>query len=300
VTYSIVARDPATGELGVAVQSHWFSVGSVVTWAEAGVGAVATQSFAEPSYGPLGLELMRAGKSAPDALAALLSVDPEAERRQVAMVDDHGRVAAHTGDRCVDAAGHEMGEGFSCQANLMERVTVWGAMATAYRDASGDLRHRLLATLDAAEGEAGDIRGRQSAAILVVAAEASGDRYRDTICDLRVEDHPEPVPELRRLVELGRAYDRMEHAEELILKDDLQAALAEYVDAEESGARHAPNNGEFAFWKAIMLANAGRFDEARSALAPLFARDTRWRELVGRIARADLVPEETARKLVAD
>ncbi|MGH2694126.1 MAG: DUF1028 domain-containing protein [Actinomycetota bacterium] len=300
MTYSIVARDPATGELGVAVQSHWFSVGSLVTWAEAGTGAVATQSFAEPSYGPLGLDLMRAGKSAPDALAALLAVDREGERRQVAMIDARGEVAAHTGAGCVAAAGHELGEGFSCQANLMEHATVWGAMAETYRSASGDLRERLLDTLDAAEAEAGDIRGRQSAAILVVRSEASGDRYRETICDLRVEDHPEPVPELRRLVELGRAYDRMEQAEELILEGDADGALALYVAAEELGIRHAPDNAEFSFWRAVMLANAGRLEEARAALRPVYGRDPRWRELVGRVAAAGLLPPEAARDLVAD
>jgi uncharacterized Ntn-hydrolase superfamily protein len=300
VTYSIVARDPSTGELGVAVQSHWFSVGSVVTWAGAGIGAVATQSFADPSYGPLGLELMRTGKSASDALAALLAVDHENERRQVAMVDAQGGVGTHTGAGCVAAAGHEVGEGFSCQANLMERGTVWGAMANAYRGASGDLRARLLAALDAAEVEGGDIRGRQSAAILVVRSEATGDRHRDTVCDLRVEDHPEPVPELRRLVELGRAYDRMEKAEELLLQGDADAALALYVAAEELGACHAPGNAEFAFWRAVMLANAGRLDEARGALRPVLGGDSRWRDLVERFATARLLPLEAARDLVAD
>ena len=167
-TYSIVARDAATGDLGVAVQSHWFSVGSAVPWAEPGVGAVATQSFTEPSYGPLGLALMKAGKSAPEALKALLAADGDREVRQVAMVDAQGRSAAHTGAKCIQAAGHEVGEGFTVEANLMDKATVWPAMAKAFKGAKGDLADRLLAALRAAQAEGGDIRGQQSAAILVV------------------------------------------------------------------------------------------------------------------------------------
>ncbi|MCP4654108.1 MAG: DUF1028 domain-containing protein, partial [bacterium] len=199
-TYSIVARDPATGELGVAVQSHWFSVGTVVTWAEAGVGAVATQSFSEISYGPLGLELMKAGKTASEALAALTSVDPHANVRQVAMVDDDGNVAAHTGSACIAEAGHHLGDQYSTQANLMEKNTVWDAMAKAYETSPGDLTDRLMAALEAAQAEGGDIRGMQSAAILVVPGTSAGAPWRERIVDLRVEDHPRPLEELKRLI----------------------------------------------------------------------------------------------------
>jgi uncharacterized Ntn-hydrolase superfamily protein len=167
-TYSIVARDPETGQLGVAVQSHWFSVGAIVPWAEAGVGAVATQSFVEPSYGPLGLALMRAGKSAPEALKSLLASDAQADVRQVAMIDAQGRVASHTGVYCIAAAGHRIGANYSAQANLMLKETVWDAMAKAFESAKGDLADRLLSALEAAQGEGGDIRGKQSAAIVVV------------------------------------------------------------------------------------------------------------------------------------
>ena len=175
-TYSIVARDPVTGDLGVAVQSHWFSVGSVVTWAQAGVGAIATQSFVEVSYGPLGLELMKAGKTAPEALKALLAVDESADVRQVAMVDRHGNVAVHTGKKCIAAAGHHEGSQFTTQANLMEKDTVWGAMATAYETAEGDLAERLMSALEAAQEEGGDIRGKQSAAILIVFSRSTNRR----------------------------------------------------------------------------------------------------------------------------
>ena len=205
-TYSIVARDPATGTIGVAVQSHWFSVGSVVSFAEAGVGAVATQSFVDPSYGPLGLTLMRTGRTAPEALQALLAGDSGREVRQVGMVDAQGRVATHTGNLCIPAAGGQSGAGYVVQANLMEKPSVWPAMARAFEAARGDLAERMLAALEAAEAEGGDIRGRQSAALVVVKAASTGRPWADRLFDLRVEDHAEPLRELRRLVGLQRAY----------------------------------------------------------------------------------------------
>ncbi len=208
-TYSIVARDADTGQLGVAVQSHYFSVGSVVTWAEAGVGAVASQSLSDPAYGKLGLDLMRAGKSAPDTLAGLVASDSMQAVRQVAMVDAHGQVAAHTGQFAIAEAGHIVGDGFSVQANMMLKNTVWPAMAEAYRSAKGELVDRFLAALDAAEAEGGDIRGRQSAAILIVEPKSTGRPWVDTIFDLRVDDAVEPLVEIRRLVAVRRAYIHM-------------------------------------------------------------------------------------------
>ncbi len=187
-TYSIVARDSDTGQLGVAVQSHYFSVGSVVTWAEAGVGAVATQSLSDPAYGKLGLDLMRAGKGASDTLAGLVASDSMQAVRQVAMVDAHGQVAAHTGQFAIAEAGHITGDAFSVQANMMLKNSVWPAMAEAYRGAKGELVDRFLVALDAAEAEGGDIRGRQSAAILIVEAKSTGRPWVDTIFDLRVDD----------------------------------------------------------------------------------------------------------------
>src|SRR5437899_3340195 len=187
-TFSIVARDSVTGELGVAVQSHWFSVGPLVPWAEAGVGAVATQSFVDPAYGPLGLELMRTGKTARQSLEGILASDPGREVRQVAMVDARGGVAAHTGKKCIPAAGHIEGEQFTVEANLMLNDKVWPAMAKAYRETKGDLAERMLAALDAAQTAGGDIRGRQSAAILIVSGKPTGKPWDDRIMDLRVED----------------------------------------------------------------------------------------------------------------
>src|SRR5438876_938659 len=207
MTYSIVARDKRTGELGVAVQSHYFQVGPVVPWALAGVGAVATQAHVNISYGPLGLELLQAGYTAQQALKALTAGDPHADLRQCAIVDAAGNVAAHTGAKCIPAAGHRLGDGFSCQANLMERDTVWGAMAAVFESTDAPLADRLMAALDAAEAEGGDIRGRQSAAMLVVSGTGTGKPWKDRVIDLRVEDSPEPLTELGRLLHIRRAYD---------------------------------------------------------------------------------------------
>ena len=289
-TYSIVARDPATGELGVAVQSHWFSVGSVVTWAEPGVGAVATQSFVEVSYGPLGLELMQAGKTAEQALAALLAADPQRDVRQVAMVDARGNVAVHTGASCIAAAGHQTGEQYSVQANLMERDTVWGAMAAAYESAEGDLAERLMVALEAAEAEGGDIRGRQSAAILVVPAAGDGKPWRETVVDLRVEDHERPLAELRRLLRVHRAYQHMNRGDERMAEEDMAGALAEYAAA----AGLVPENQEIRYWQAVTLAGAGRLDEALPVFAAVFAAEPRWRTLTPRLVPAGLLPADPA------
>jgi uncharacterized Ntn-hydrolase superfamily protein len=287
-TYSIVARDPTTGQMGVAVQSHWYSVGTVVPWAEAGVGVVATQSFVDPSYGALGLDLMRGGKSAPDALKSLLAVDQQAAVRQVAMVDVQGRAAVHTGGQCIAAAGDHMGTGYSTQANMMLKPTVWGAMARGYEPATGDLADRLLAALEAAEREGGDIRGRQSAAILVVSETNSGRPWVDRIVDLRVEDHPDPIGEIRRLIVLKRAYDHMNRGDELMAVKDIEGALREYSAAEQA----VPDNVEMVFWHATTLANVGRLDEAIPLFRRAFTHDANWMEMLKRLPKAGLFTAE--------
>ncbi len=289
-TYSIVARDPSSGQMGVAVQSHWFSVGPIVPWAEAGVGAVATQSFSEPAYGPLGLELMRMGRSAPEALQALVSTDAEQAVRQVAMIDVTGRVAAHTGGRCIQAAGHIVGDQYSVQANLMDSPTVWKAMARAFESAEGDLAERLLAALEAAEGEGGDLRGRQSAAILVVSGESTGKPWVDRLFDLRVEDHPQPVSELRRLVQLQRAYHKLNEGDELWTKGEVDNAMEAYRQATEMVPDEA-TNGEAPFWVGVTLAASGEVNEAIPYLARAYAQDVRWAELVTRLPASGLLPE---------
>ena len=293
-TYSIVARDPATGNLGVAVQSHWFQVGAVVPWAEAGVGAVATQSFTEPSYGPRGLALMRGGWTAADALAKLVEGDEGRAVRQVAFVDAAGGVGAWTGDRCIEAAGHHTGDGYSVQANLMARPTVWPAMARAYEaalaDPGVDFPAALLAALRAAEGEGGDIRGRQSTALLVVRAHTTGDPWRDRLVDLRVDDHPAPLEELGRLLGLHRAYEEMNAGDEAMAGEDFTAALAHYSRATEL----APEVVELPFWQAVTLFVEGREAEALEIFRRVFAAEPRWAELVPRLPRSGLLPDDPA------
>ena len=287
-TYSIVARDPATGELGVAVQSHWFSVGSVVPWAEAGVGAVATQSIVDPSYGPLGISLMRAGRSAPEALRALLAGDSGREVRQVGMVDAEGRVATHTGTLCIPAAGGQEGRQYVVQANLMEKPSVWPAMARAFEAAKGDLAERLLAALDAAEGEGGDIRGRQSAALLVVKGKSTGRPWADRLFDLRVEDHPVPLKELRRLTQMQRAYNHMSAGDDCVAAKDWACAEREYGTARKL----EPESAEMAFWNGVALATNGQLEAARPLFAQAFRAEPRWRELIRRLPDVDQLPKD--------
>ncbi|HEX8451504.1 MAG TPA: DUF1028 domain-containing protein [Longimicrobium sp.] len=292
-TYSIVARDSATGEIGVAVQSHWFSVGTAVPWAEAGVGAVATQSFTEPSYGPLGLELMRMGRSAPEALRALVSTDADSAVRQVAMVDARGRVAGYTGKRNIVAAGNVSGAQYSVQANLMDRATVPQAMARAFESARGDLADRLMQALEAAQREGGDIRGRQSAAMIVVGPTNTGRPWNDRIVDLRVEDNPEPLVELRRLLTLSRVYRKLNEGDAAVTRNDMAAAAAAY-GAATSILPDAATNGEAVFWTGIAYASAGRVDDALPYLRRAHAVHPRWAELVRRLPAAGLLPNDPA------
>ena len=289
-TYSIVARDPKTGELGVAVQSHWFSVGTVVPWAESGVGAVATQSFVDPSYGKLGLDRMRAGRSAPEALRGLIAADANAAVRQVAMIDARGRVAAHTGAKDIQFAGHEIGENFSVQANLMSSDQVWPAMAKAFRAAKGDLADRMLAALDAAEAAGGDIRGKQSAAMVVVTGKPTGHPWQDRLFDLRVDDHPEPLKELRRLVLVQRAYNHMNAGDLALEHKDAEGALRAYSAAEKL----QPENAEMVYWHAVGLVGIGRVDQALPLFKRCFRMNPKWREVTPRVAKAGLLPEDPA------
>src|SRR2546423_5869370 len=291
-TFSIVARDPATGELGVAVQSHWFSVGAIVPWAEAGVGAVATQSFVDPSYGKNGLDLMRAGTSAPDALKELLAKDEGREVRQVAMIDAQGRVDAWTGKNDIQAAGHHVGKDYSVQANLMLNDKVWPAMAAAFEATRGDLAQRMLAALDAAQAVGGDIRGRQSAALIVVTGKPTGQAWKDRGFDLRVDDSPEPLKELRRLVTLQRAYNHMNAGDAAVEHKDNEGALREYSAAESL----VPGNVEMIYWHAVALVNMNRTEEALPLFRRVFAADPNWRTLTPRLVKSGILPDD--RKLI--
>lgn len=289
-TFSIVARDPQTGDMGVAVQSHWFSVGSIVSWGEAGVGVVATQSFVDPSYGPLGLSLMRAGKPAEQALSGLLAADSSPEVRQVAMVDATGRVAVHTGARCIAMAGHETGEQFSVQANMMLNDRVWPEMAAAFRETTGDLTARLLAALQAGEDAGGDVRGRQSAVILVVKGQATGRPWEDRVVDLRVEDHPDPIRELARLIEVHRAYAWMNQGDEELSRGETDAALKSYRRAAEI----APDLDELPFWHAVTLAETGQVEESLPIFRRVFRSNRNWAVLLQRLPDAGVLKIDQA------
>jgi uncharacterized Ntn-hydrolase superfamily protein len=291
-TFSIVARDPATGEMGVAVQSHWFSVGSLVTWAEAGVGAVATQSFVEPGYGMRGLDLMRRGRSAPQALDQLVARDAMRDGRQVAMIDARGRVSAYTGKSAIASAGHRVGTNFSVQANLMANDRVWPAMAEAFEQTRGDLADRMLAALEAGQAVGGDIRGRQSAAILVVRGKSSARPWigGDRVFDLRVEDQPEPIVELRRLMRLQRAYAHANAGDDLMTQKKVDEALKEY----QAASTLAPEIVELPFWHAVTLASIGREADAAPIFKAVFAKEPVWADLLARLPAAGLFPNDAA------
>ena len=295
MTYSIVARDKKTGEFGVAVQSHYFQVSPAVPWALAGVGAVATQSQVNISYGPLGLDLLQAGYTAEQALKALTSGDPQAEVRQCAIVDATGAAAAHTGSKCIPAAGHRVGDGFSCQANLMEKDTVWDAMFEAYTTTQAPLAERMMAALDAAEAEGGDIRGKQSAAMLVVTGKPTGRSWEDRMIELRVEDAPDPLAELRRLLRVKRAYMTLTDADKLEEAKDVAGANAKRLEA----ARLAPEMVEIHFWTGLSLAEAGQLDEGCRLMSGAVAKDRRWIETLHRLVAVDRLNADLAAKVEA-
>ena len=285
-----MARDKSTGELGVAVQSHYFQVGPVVPWAIAGVGAVATQSQVNISFGPLGLDYMQAGYTAEQALKALLAGDTEPESRQVALVDASGNVAVHTGDRCIPAAGHRSGDGFSCQANLMEKDTVWGAMFDAYSSTNAPLAERMMAALEAAEKEGGDIRGRQSAAMLVVTGKPTGHSWEDRVIDLRVEDAADPLAELRRLLRIRRAYQALNEWERLAQAKDEKGAESVLQNAIEM----APDMVEIPFWGGLTMVEAGQVDAGCELMMRAVRKDRRWIETVNRLVAAGRITAELA------
>lgn len=296
-TFSVVARDSVTGEMGIAVQSHWFSVGTAVSWGEAGVGVVATQSFVNESFGIRGLDLLRQGKTPQEALDQLLSADSAREVRQVAILDSKGRVATFTGKNCIAEAGHLNGNNFSVQANLMLNDKVWPAMAKAYKESKGQLAERLVTTLEAAQAAGGDIRGKQSAAILVVKGASTGKVWEDRLIDLRVEDNKEPIKELRRLLQVHRAYEHMSEGDLAIEKNDMERALKEYATAEEM----FPQNVEMKFWHAISLVNKGEIEKAIPLFKAVFKVNVNWVILLPRLTKAGLltIDEKNMKRIVA-
>ena len=294
MTYSIVARDPGTGRFGVAVQSHYLGVGATVPWLEAGVGAIATQASVNVSFGPMGLEMLRAGQAADAVVAALVAGDEQAHIRQLGVVDSQGRAAAHTGADCIPACGHLVGDGFTVQGNLLERSSCWPAMAAAYESALAEeapFVERLLRAMEAAEAEGGDVRGRQSASIMVVRADLQPAAWRGWLMDLRIEDHADPVPELRRIVTMQLAYD--------LLDEEGDAAVAGRSTSEryELARRMSPDAYELVFWRGVELATAGDVEAGRRELQIAFEADARWRTTLQHLAdagREGVTPELAA------
>lgn len=285
-TFSIVARDSVTGEMGVAVQSHWFSVGTSVSWAEAGVGAVATQSFTNKSFGIRGLNLLRTGLTAQQALDSLLATDEGREVRQVAIVDNKGNVATHTGKNCIDYAGHIQGNGFSVQSNMMLTNKVPAAMASAFENSKGKpLAERMLLALEAAQKAGGDIRGKQSAVILIVPAKSEGKPWDERTIDLRVDDNPAPIKELHRLYKVQVAYQHMNNGDLAVEKNDMATAMNEY----NAAMKMFPENLEMQYWTAITLANNKQVDKAVPLLKKVFAKDSNWKELTRRLPKVNLL-----------
>lgn len=295
-TYSIVAIDPLTGDMGVAVQSHWFSVGTIVSWGEAGVGVIATQSFVNASFGPKGLELLKSGMTPQQVVDKLISEDEGRDFRQLAILDSKGNVAAFTGKNCIQPAGHLTGKGYSVQANLMMNDKVWPAMAKAFENSKGSLAERLLIALEAAQSVGGDIRGKQSAAILVVRAKSTGKVWEDRLVDLRVDDSNEPLKEMRRLLKVHQAYQHMNNGDLAVEKNDMAKAMEEYSAA----MKMFPNNLEMKYWTAVALANKGNIKEALPMFKETFKKDKNWKILTPRLIPNGLlkVDEKTLKEIL--
>lgn len=285
-TFSIVARDKSTGEMAVGVQSHWFSVGTLVAWGKSGIGVVATQSFVNPAFGPEGLKLMEEGKNAREALELLIAGDDGRDFRQVALLDARGIVNAFTGKKCVESAHHIVGDNFSVQANMMLNNKVVPAMAEAFKKYNNlPLAERVLKVLEAAQKEGGDIRGKQSAAIIVVNAEKTDKPWLDKKVDLRIDDDENPIPALGRLLSIHRAYEHMNKGDLAVELNDMKTALTEY----ESAEKMFPNNLEMKYWKAIAMANNNQLDKALPIFKEIFAKDKNWREMTKRLPKAGLL-----------
>ena len=290
-TYSIVAKDANTGEMAVGVQSHWFSVGTLVSWGKSGVGVVATQSFVNPSYGPEGLNLMESGTSAKEALNMLVQKDEGKDYRQAAMLDVNGSVDAFTGLKCIESAGHYVGKNFSVQANMMLNDKVIPSMKKAFLENSKlPLAERIIKVFEAAESVGGDIRGKQSAALIVVGSEKTDDIWKDKKIDLRVDDSENPVKEIKRLLKVHRAYEHMNNGDLAIEENNMEAALDEYSRAQNL----FPENVEMSFWKAVTMINNNKIEDAKLILKEVFQKNNNWRKLILRLPDSDLISLDKA------
>lgn len=287
-TYSIIARDPSNGNLGVAVQTHWFAVGALCPWIEAGVGAVATQSMVEVRYGPKCLDMLRQGETPQKALNKLLAPDQGRDLRQVAVINHAGQIATHTGSRCIQEAGHIIGDGYSVQANMMLNNSVWPAMAEAFETAFGSLAERMLAALKAGQKAGGDMRGMQSAAMLVADGEKTDEPWKHVKLDIRVDDHAAPLQELERLLKIQTAYAFMNEGDELLSKGEMDTAREAYQKAVDL----APGNEEIPFWYAVTLANSGKIKRALPVFEEIFRKSPNWYELVRRLPASGLLKDD--------
>lgn len=296
-TYSIVARDPETGEMGVAVQSHWFSVGSIVSWGEAGVGVVATQSFVNPAFGPDGLALLKSGMTAEQVVDKLIAEDEGRDVRQLAIIDVNGNVKSYTGKNCIPGAGNIIGENYSVQANLMLNDKVPGAMSKAFEESKGPLAERMMAALFAAENVGGDIRGKQSAAILVVKGKSTGKVWEDRLIDLRVEDDPYPLDKLDRLLKIHRAYGHMNAGDLAVEHGDVELAMKEYSTAEKM----FPENEEMKYWHAVTMATNGDVEGSLPLFEAVFKKNKNWKILTPRLVPIGLlnVSKEQLQKILS-
>jgi len=285
-TFSVVARDKITGEMAVGVQSHWFSVGTIVAWGKSGVGVVATQSFVNPAFGPEGLRLLQEGNNAPQAVNTLINGDEGRDFRQLAILDKNGNVEAFTGKKCLESANHIIGDNFSVQANMMLNDKVVPAMSKAFEENSElPLAERVLKVLQAAQDAGGDIRGKQSAVLIVVNPQETENPWEDKKIDIRVDDHENPLPELARLLKVHHAYAHMNAGDLAIELNDMATALKEYNAAEQM----FPDNLEMKYWKAVALANNARLKEALPIFKFIFDKDENWKELTRRLPKAGLI-----------
>jgi uncharacterized Ntn-hydrolase superfamily protein len=285
MTYSIVARDESTGEMGVGVQTCFLAVGSIVPWARAGVGAVATQAFAELAYGPRCLDALGAGRPAADALAEARAADPMAELRQVGVLAAGGDVAAVTGELCVHHAGHVIGDGFTAQANMVGSPDVWGAMAAAFEASAGALAWRLLAALEAGEAAGGDARGRMSAALLVVEGSPPDRPGGGTVVDLRVDRSEDPLGELGRLLDAADAFGDYDRATDHLFGGGAAAALGSIDRALEA----LPGEENFRLVRAGALLASGATDAGLAELRALVADRPTWEIIVRGLADRGLI-----------
>jgi uncharacterized Ntn-hydrolase superfamily protein len=287
-TFSIVAFDPITKDLGVAVQSRYFSVGSVVPWAESGVGAIATQSFVNVSYGPRGLELLKEGLNVEDVIGRLTRDDEGKEFRQLGIIDSKGNASAFTGWRCLEWAGSIVGKNYTAQGNILAGEDVVKGMSQKFESTKGELADKLVAALEGGQEGGGDARGRQSAALLVVRKNVGRAGYGDRYIDLRVEDHPEPIAELKRLLVMHRVYRLIDDGEEKMATGDPEGGLSMIKEAVSLG----PSIDDAHIDLGVIYLKLGKRDEALKAFGQALKLNPRMKTMIKQLPGAGLMEKD--------